>query len=333
MPSPTYFEQIPDDLLREITKDMSLPDIAAIASLAPNLPRDTIHSRLKALLASQHLDPEGFLEKMAETNTVLSGSGALEIILPGTCTPGDLDFYCPRDEGQTLSFYLEANGFNKYDYGGSSTKRRSEDVDDDEEHYDNRNGINSVIRLRHDAHGSKIHIIESVSLSPLVPVFFFHSTVVMNFVSATAAVCFYPELTFRHQGLLNFSCSGADRKNRTAVQKYKERGFEIHEFCTALHSHAGLQGIGDPYPQESCSALNRRTDDLFGLKVPHTATYGSTVIRPRVAWRLGYRTFEVKRAEHRFDAVVTVNAEPQPVKYSNTQETEHLIRFPGYDPT
>ncbi|KAF6746513.1 hypothetical protein DFP72DRAFT_823059 [Ephemerocybe angulata] len=192
---------MPYEMQRDITKDMNLPDLTAIASLVPTLARDTIHARLTSLLASQHLDPEGFLEKMAETNTVLSGSGALEIILPGTCTPGDLDLYCPRDEGQTLSSYLEANSFNKYEYSSTSIERRSEDgQSDDDEHYDSRNGIKSIIRLCHEAHGSKIHIIESLSLSPLVPLFFFHSTVVMNFVSATAAVCFYPELTFQHKG-------------------------------------------------------------------------------------------------------------------------------------
>ncbi|KAF6747329.1 hypothetical protein DFP72DRAFT_1149371 [Ephemerocybe angulata] len=246
----TYFERMPHDLQRETTKDMDLRDLAAITSLVPDLARDTIHSRLTTVLASQPLDAEGFLDKMAETNTVLSGSGALEIILPGTCTPGDLDFYCPRDEGRALAFYLEENGFKKYDFEGTSIERRRKEGEDDHEPYDNRNGIKSVIRLRHATHKSKIHIIESVSLSPLVPLFFFHSTVVMNFVSATAAVCFYPELTFHRQGLLNFSWSGADLKNRTAVQKYEERGFQILEYCTELHGHAGLQGIGDPYPRE-----------------------------------------------------------------------------------
>ncbi|KAF6748640.1 hypothetical protein DFP72DRAFT_1073995 [Ephemerocybe angulata] len=271
---------LPRDAQLEAAKHMDLQDLAALAHLWPDLAKEAIHLRLTSLLGSRHLDAEQFLEKMAETNSVVSGSGALEIILPGTCTPRDLDVYTPSNEGRTLVTYLEANNFESYKYEGTPIDRRKEEQEDDHEHYDNRNGIKAVHRLRHAVYGSQIHIIESVSLSPLVPLFFFHSTQVMNFVSATAAVCFYPELTFRRKGLMNFAWPGSDFKNLDAVQKYRARGFEIYDHCTKLHSHTGLCSIVDPYPRESCSTIHRRTDDAFVLKLPHFSTYAATTIRP-----------------------------------------------------
>lgn len=137
------------------------------------------------------LDGRRTLAMMKSTNTILSGSAALDMMMPGIFEPADLDFYCPRGTGVQVALYFYGAGYRllppptgvRRGYGGIC------------------HGLHVVITMRHKEDSSKkINIVESSSLSPHAPVLFFHSTVVMNYVSSEAYTMLYPIMTGAKEG-------------------------------------------------------------------------------------------------------------------------------------
>ena len=78
---------------------------------------------------------------------------------------------------------------------------------------------------------SWINIIVSAHVSPIVPIFYFHSTVVPNFISAYRFFSTYPLLTEAYRGLINPNTfaplQGPTPKIQGCLQKYTDRGFDI----------------------------------------------------------------------------------------------------------
>jgi hypothetical protein len=78
---------------------------------------------------------------------------------------------------------------------------------------------------------SRINIIVSAHVSPIVPIFYFHSTVVTNFISAYGFFSTYTLLTEAYRGLTNPNAfaplQGLTPKIQGCLQKYTDRGFDI----------------------------------------------------------------------------------------------------------
>lgn len=226
---------------------------------------------------------------MKETGMVLSGSAALEIVQPGSCRPQDLDFYCPCDKlAQVMTFFVTVCGFvdettakDLADYSGLGT------------------GVKTVKTLRHGEFPAlKINVVQSSTASPHVPILFFHSTIVMNFVSNDGIAQLYPALTSRKRGQC---CSGCERRlltvslglinrvrrrlhrqNHAAILKYLERGFQLEDLCAyrgLYHAHNNLSAF-------ECYAQIRKGDDGHACTLPFEEE-SQVVIAPRVVWKLG----------------------------------------------
>jgi hypothetical protein len=157
---------------------------------------------------------------MEETRSVISGSAALEIVLPGTCDPNDLDLYCPEDSSDTVIDFLKSYGYVDIHHTGplpAKTPAASSDgregtldttdteVDWYQEDYALRTTIKAVFALHHCVDGRKINVIQSASASSVAPIFTFHSTCVMNAVTHSGAISFYPSLTFKKLGACDIS--------------------------------------------------------------------------------------------------------------------------------
>lgn len=152
---------------------------------------DELARRWTTTLTQAKLDPTRTRVMMQKTNTILSGSAALGMILPGMYTPSDLDFYCPRRAGAEVTLSFHAEGYRLLP--PPSGIRRSYGCV--------AHGLKYIITMRHkDDPTKKINIIESSTKSPHAPLLFFHSTVVMNFVSAEGYGLFYPSLTATKEG-------------------------------------------------------------------------------------------------------------------------------------
>ena len=119
---------------------------------------------------------------------IVSGSTALHIMLPKASTswsPSDLNVYIPLCHKFQLTCLLEKKGYHIENEGNNihSTYSSSD--------------IFSVMMFANKH--NKIDVVISTSLCTVSPIFNFHSTAIMNFISANSIFSAYPSLTF--QGL------------------------------------------------------------------------------------------------------------------------------------
>ncbi|KAI6023472.1 hypothetical protein EDC04DRAFT_2574486 [Pisolithus marmoratus] len=115
---------------------------------------------------------------------VISGSTALHILLPKTGTPwmlADLDLYVPKNHSELMLSCLTAEGYAAVPEG-----------EDDQMTYTSTDEGHIV----HLTKGKcRIDVVISETVCMLSPIFHFHSTAVMNFVSTDMIFWTYPRLT------------------------------------------------------------------------------------------------------------------------------------------
>ncbi|KDR70814.1 hypothetical protein GALMADRAFT_23662, partial [Galerina marginata CBS 339.88] len=168
------------------------------------------------IITSFRLDSEGIFGLLFRTGSVISGSAALRVLFPGSniisYRPRDLDFYVANDMEHTVRKFFEDH-----------TAFRLEPVTD---RYYNPS-IRRVLVLK--SHEKSINIVVSKSRVSILPLFQFHSTAVMNFISSTGIFCAYPSLTFRRRNLVNpsyFWKRGTYFLLIRCLEKYSRRGFD-----------------------------------------------------------------------------------------------------------
>ncbi|KAI6009168.1 hypothetical protein BKA83DRAFT_4070863 [Pisolithus microcarpus] len=151
-------------------------------------------------------------------DAVISGSTALHTLLPKLdtpWTPADLDIYVPQSTSTQLLNRIMAEGYS---------------IVTDEQQLQMRYTHSHMHRVVVLSNGERnIDIVVSVTSVALSPIFHFHSTAVMNFVSADTIYCSYPRLTFRHLSLVNASVlyyGGHMDDIVDTMRKYMGRGFE-----------------------------------------------------------------------------------------------------------
>ncbi|KIO09006.1 hypothetical protein M404DRAFT_51775, partial [Pisolithus tinctorius Marx 270] len=138
-------------------------------------------------------------------------------------TPSDLDIYVPLWQMCYLSMRLECEGYNVI----RETCIEASPY--------NTTTIHSILTFSNGTH--YIDVIVSKTSTALSPLFQFHSTAVMNFISTDTIFCAYPNLTFVHHVLINphpIYYGTLSFKTMAALQKYASRGFEFVE-CEEFH--------------------------------------------------------------------------------------------------
>lgn len=240
--------------------------------------------RVQHQLQNFSLQSDKTLAMMRKVNCILSGSAALEIAVPDSCTPGDLDFYCPLKQLRTVvKFFVQKQGYI------DTTPGTCPHV-----YGDHIAGIRAVKTLIHSTDPTlKINIIESTTISPHAPIILFHSTPVMDFVSGDGIGVFYPALTSQRKGkvaillgdvgltnigLVNRVYKRLDRQSLEGIVKYMGRGFQIADICEQLHDiHVGKM---------ECHRRRRATSD--GHMCSLAFDEGRVVtVSPQVRWVLG----------------------------------------------
>ncbi|KAJ7202999.1 hypothetical protein C8J57DRAFT_1038179, partial [Mycena rebaudengoi] len=117
-----------------------------------------------------------------------------------------------------------------------------------------------------------LNVVTCIGETAIMPVFYFHSTVVMNFISGGGLFCAYPALTTDHVSIptAGYYDPGINRSQMDACfEKYTDRGFS---FVTAASSN-GNGGEHICYRDYCCPRTIRTLYDNGGLFVP----FGSTV--------------------------------------------------------
>ncbi|KAI5990040.1 hypothetical protein F5J12DRAFT_727769 [Pisolithus orientalis] len=160
---------------------------------------------------------------------VVLGSMALHLLLPASHTystlwlPTDLDIYVPFQSENLIACLLVGQGYCLHEptsvdvamYAGTSI---------------------------HSAHAFlkghyKIDVIVSVNAASIIPVFQFHTTTVMNFVSTDCIFCAYPALTMWACSPVNpmlLYIGGMHHKAIAPLWKYMLCGFTF-ELCVKSH--------------------------------------------------------------------------------------------------
>lgn len=184
-------------------------------------------------------NPAGFRAIIRANRAVISGSLALWYLCGQESRtgwlPGDCDIYTPIGQAESMSHFLREHADYAIDTSRNRFKRSEGQAhlyDDNSDPRDNPS-INSVEHLC-NSHGNKIDIIESASDSALEPLPRFWSSLLANYISADSFCIPFPCLTLHSQGLLTIADGAPVIPVHRAMEKYKDRGYDVTEFADTI---------------------------------------------------------------------------------------------------
>ncbi|KAI6100726.1 hypothetical protein EDD16DRAFT_1496369 [Pisolithus croceorrhizus] len=204
-----------------------LQQYAATSRQATEQVRDYLQRRLRCVGGQYFCNADTLLDILCTCDAVISGSTTLHILLPKQGTPWapmDLDLYVLQMTSVLLMSHLMEEGY------AIVTKGESEDMPYTPMHEEH------VEQLTNGKHS--IDVVVSGTASAPSPIFHFHSTAVMNFISADTIFCTYPRLTLQQLSLMNAGAlyDGGDMDDiGDAVQKYMRRGLH-YVWCKDSHN-------------------------------------------------------------------------------------------------
>lgn len=198
--------------------DLNMADILAIGQTNTSMnhfAQAHIRCTIQRIFLRSNLPHGPLFQLLTRTRSVISGSSVLLALLPWNFEPGDIDIYTPRTQARVvIRALLRLFGFT---------------LDPTTMHYLDMAGVHCVYYLRKGS--VKINVIESLNGSSIAPLFFFHSTAVMNFMDEFGVYCAYPLLTFQRKSLLNSQTNNRSALSVAAIEKcvikYQDRGFEF----------------------------------------------------------------------------------------------------------
>ncbi|KAH6880229.1 hypothetical protein BKA70DRAFT_1239020 [Coprinopsis sp. MPI-PUGE-AT-0042] len=180
--------------------------------------------RVAYLLSTVHLPFGETRAMMKEHDVIISGSGALHVLMACTWSVNDIDLYCGQGRVQPVAEFLRQHGYAPV----VPNNPGSDDTAKDEDYVSLRT-VGSIRSFRHSVHQTKVDVIESATSSCIAPLLEFHSTPVMNWIAYDGVVSLYPELTMELRGLTNGIRLGYGDDARAGVLKYTTRGFLIED--------------------------------------------------------------------------------------------------------
>ncbi|KAG8925836.1 hypothetical protein FRC00_003566, partial [Tulasnella sp. 408] len=271
--------------LDSILDHLALCDVVTVGQASRALRgavKNYVQRRIHSLLSGWFKHPNYFRKLLHSSRGVLSGSTVLAFILGLDWGQQDLDIYMPRGpNGQNdPSYYLrmlqdyltEVEGY-KIDSVQTVDDvvvnpppdelpliHQFINIDGDAEggfEMDYSNGkVRTVVKLSLPIPSSmkpaKIDLIEGTDeSSPIAPISRFHTTFVMNFISASSITVLYPHQTFMMQGLLNERIDITRPKQIAWMEKYQSRGLKIISDPSTMDMPCG----------PACRTIWRTTED------------------------------------------------------------------------
>lgn len=198
------------------------------------------------------IEPGPMLAEMGATRSIIAGSTVLPTIVNTNFTPGDLDVYV-LESGE-----IRIIDFLRYDMEFNADRTQSSAYSD----------VFPVLRVHWLVKGDHVvNVIVVPGDNAAISIFHFHSTVVMNFISANGVYCAYPDLTLNKRFYPNANlilADGSRQRTSRALAKYFERGFI---FELDLPSHVGFENhtCGE---DKNCPRTARFLHDDGGLFIP-----------------------------------------------------------------
>ncbi|KIK12663.1 hypothetical protein PISMIDRAFT_120481 [Pisolithus microcarpus 441] len=208
-----------------------LQQFGATSRRYSQLVRGYLQSRVVSVGAQYFTEGKILIDILRTCDAVISGSTALHVMLPehGTAwSPQDLDIYVTQACTERLLRKVLFEGYTIV-----------KDANLNEMGYT----YPKVSHLFVFTKGHRrIDVIVSSTSTAISPILQFHSTAVMNFISADTIFCCYPSLTLRQLSMMNaaFLYFGATTAAvLEAVAKYKSRGFHFVR-CKDVHDRKNL---------------------------------------------------------------------------------------------
>ncbi|KAF8443750.1 hypothetical protein L210DRAFT_861889 [Boletus edulis BED1] len=240
-----------------------------------------LRHRLLCFLAGFFTHPLSFLASLHASHAVISSSAALQLLFSletSSWKANDLDLYVAFGQMSPLHDFLINAGFSRSNPPFSPAYSL---------------GSIRTITTYHSENW-KVNIIESRTHSPLSPIFEFHLSSSMNFISADSFFSTYPSLTARCCAIVNpmlFDLGNVRIGTLNALLKYCRRGFEIR---SPAQYHLMSHRVGDPHNcgmSITCSETPRRSNDSYCLylRVPGVVKQCDEheEVFPLVKWQLG----------------------------------------------
>lgn len=264
------FLKLSPEIQQHVLSFLPLPDLLSLATITNILRynvQSEIHMRYIRLLSPYISNISSFNMALTTYNAIISGSAALYMIFPDSI-PNDIDIYVTADNEDALVKHLVDNeGYVQS--GGAYT---SSDINEPNLYmYEEISGVDSMrILTKGDL---KIDVITSTCrLSSTIPIFYFHSTIVMNVLTPESISILYPKLTFKRQGLIHdysyenwmdhfhFGPRQLKQRAQQAIIKYIDRRYALTEYPNyTKNDHI--------CPYINCR-LTRTTDDNSILSIP-----------------------------------------------------------------
>ncbi|KAI0057864.1 hypothetical protein BV25DRAFT_1811640 [Artomyces pyxidatus] len=225
------FADMPGDILFLIFAISTLADLSRIRGASTRLRAIVdyyLRSSWNTTLSPYFKHPEAFRNLLRDTRSVISGSTVLHFALRNTpfiagWSPEDLDVYCPLSTGATvIDRLVEEEGCVLVEI--VSSRDRGRDL-----FREYHNGAIACVATLSTPSGKKVDVIISARNAPLLPVTYFWSTMITNYISADTISITYPKLTLHGIGLINPMRSSSSRVLK-CIRKYQKRGMLLLDF-------------------------------------------------------------------------------------------------------
>jgi hypothetical protein len=274
------FDDLCAELQRMILEELTLPDLICFADTRRENAvsvSEYMDGQHKMLLQTFVEDIRGFNELLDATGTVISGSSALHLFQAkvNALKLGDMDLYVTHEFEEEVINYLK-----------TTEKYKVEHKSERKEEYDSA-AIKKIFKLERE--GKKMDVIITDWASSIIPILQFHSTVVMNYITARSVVSLYPNWTKENKGLVNprmYLENTTNLRTVIALMKYANRGYNLsaEPFDLGIHN-CDMNGY--------CPRSFRNTidEDTLHWDFKKIKTMGETVVACQdmavVTWQLG----------------------------------------------
>ncbi|KAH7904290.1 hypothetical protein BJ138DRAFT_1166800 [Hygrophoropsis aurantiaca] len=239
----------------------TLQKLACVSSLYRVVVINYLNRRKSTLFAKHVEDITTFNDMLRHTGSVVSGSLALQLLLPRASINWlntDMDIYVSLPQKSTVVSFLSDRRYVEV-----NTKHASP--------YYPLSAIHSVVTMVKES--KRVDVVISNTIDAIYPIFQFHSTPVMNYIGADALFSAYPDLSTSFWGLDNFSSSrrsGDSIEYMRARAKYKRRGFNIQIACAPCDVRVVGEHVSQGYTH--CRRVIRTSDDIDCLRMSLDAT-------------------------------------------------------------
>ncbi|KAK6974078.1 hypothetical protein R3P38DRAFT_2584591 [Favolaschia claudopus] len=224
-----------------------------------------VERRVRDRLEAAGIQPDIGLRLLRRTDSIISGSTPIPILVNLPFKPNDLDMYITKPQQRTVLGVLTT------DLGFVVFRRTNDD-------YVVGFGIAHILWLRKNHHVINVLVVSGDNA--VESIFHFHSTIVMNFISGYGVFCAYPALTLRKRSVTNHSILSdqtSTNRARTCFEKYERRGI-CHK--DHLRHHVNWLGHRDHVDwsahicgtDKACPSTFRTLHDDGSLFIPFPST-------------------------------------------------------------